>query len=104
MVLGAGEGQRCCALDALAQVAPDWPRGASSAAQAARLAAAGRAVLASVPPESDGLLAVVAARGTLQGRELLGRATWPVVAEFSLAEDGQRRLAALRAPVERWSG
>eukprot|EP00969_Alexandrium_andersonii_P180167 7962890-Alexandrium_andersonii.AAC.1 len=28
LLLGEGEGERCCTIDALAQVALDWPRGA----------------------------------------------------------------------------
>eukprot|EP00969_Alexandrium_andersonii_P041367 1813426-Alexandrium_andersonii.AAC.1 len=59
LLLGPGEGERCCTVDALAQVALDWPRGASSAAQAARVAEAGRAVLSTVPPEADSMLALV---------------------------------------------
>eukprot|EP00969_Alexandrium_andersonii_P139774 6183011-Alexandrium_andersonii.AAC.1 len=97
LLLGEGEGERCCTIDALAQVALGWPRGASSATQAARLAAVGRAVLATLPPEGISLLAVVDSWGTLQGRELLGSAAWPVVAEFCLAQDGEASLACLHA-------
>eukprot|EP00969_Alexandrium_andersonii_P080136 3531900-Alexandrium_andersonii.AAC.1 len=104
MVLGPGEGERCCAVDALAQVALDWPRGASSAAQAARVAEAGRAVLSTAPPEADSMLALVDSWGALLGRELLATTSWPVVAEFCLGQDGEAYLACLHAPVEQWSG
>eukprot|EP00969_Alexandrium_andersonii_P289521 12796770-Alexandrium_andersonii.AAC.1 len=40
----------------------------------------------------------------LQVGRLDATRSWPAVAEFSVGHAGEGRLAASRAPLERWSG